>query len=559
MLRILLFLIFGVIIYFVEYNFVLKKMFWFFDILPIHFDNIKKKFFTPLFFQGLKIIFLVFFGVFLLFYKRIFQFFLIFFQKIKHKSKVYLRFLKFLNQKIKKNPTKFLYFLGFFLLIFVVLGYYAVYFPALEDEVFAYTQLVSRGFFINIVYYPGPNHHVFFDLIAYFLSFFEYFFIEKYYILRFISVICGGILGVKLLNYCYNSPPLWGEARGGVQKYVPILLFFFIFFAQSPLFLMLFLGRGYALQILFGVILIENFVKQQAKARWYDKNIVFWAVLGFYTIPTFLYVWVSLMVYFQLLEGLKPSKSFYKIIFLNFWVAFWVFLLYSPIFLVSGIGSVFANDWVKSLSFGQFFSGYFEYFYKVFDYLFPIFPEFFGILLGILGIFLIFFVEKKRKILYLSLIFTPFVLIFFQKILPPERIFTYFYVVFLVVFLEFLNKPIRFLKPYRFEYFFLAFFIFFYFGKNHIKIHFEDSKYHIFAKEFVKKYNQNAVLKNQKIKIYVHDFSDKTYLMYEFLKNDKNYSSKNLSNIEFLNKNPKAFILDKRAVILLENNKIYDF
>ncbi len=546
-------------LYFLTYEKFLTYSLSFSQISPLHINNIKQKFLTPFIFQTLKIsisLFLIGFLIcFLFFFKKIKANFFSFCTSFQEKTNIQLRFFQFKINKVKQNPQKFIFISLFFCVIIFVFGYYAIYFPAFEDEVFAYTFLVSRGFLVNIFYYPGPNHHVFFDILACFVGVFDIFFVEKYHILRFVSVICVGILGVKFANNVYKNTD---KSTGFLQNIWIFCLFSAIFLVQSPLFLMGFLGRGYALQILIGYVLTKKIL--QNRLTHHNNSIIFWVSLGFYTIPTFLYMWGSLSIYLVIyfIFNKKKDLIYLKSNFTKFLIDFCllqikilcvIFLLYSPIFLVSGFGSVFANDWVKSLSYGDFFAGFFVFLYKIFDYLFPIFPHFFGFLLGILSIFLLFFAKKNQKILYFSLILTPFSIIFLQKVLPPERVFTYFYVIFLAIFVEFLCylKNI-FSKNYYFYFNIICFFgflILFYFSKNNIKTGFKQSEYQIFAKDFVKDYRKKYLENDKKHSenqiIFVKDLSYKTYLMYEFLKakkeNPKDFPKNFFPEIVLIQKN----------------------
>lgn len=557
------------ILYHLKYEFVVNNLIHFFEIPANYYPNIKEKFFTATLFQGLKIVFLLITNLCLADFflnknqilKKIWLFFYNFFQKLVKKFQIKKRFLALTFHKIREKPQKFIFYLCFFLIIFLVWGYHALYFPALEDELFAYTFLIHRGFLVNIFYYPGPNHHVFFDILGCFLDNFSVIFFEKYHILRLISVVSMGILGVKFADYLHKYLEKNLFLEDNLRKKITYIFAFAtvggLFFVQSPIFLMSFLGRGYALQMLIGVILVEkcvcltdflskritNFNKncfKNPKINAISAQIIFYAVLGFYTIPTFLYIWGSVLVYLTLCYflsfrrnmaiflGKKEDIKCLKFIFwINIQVIFWVFLVYSPIFLVSGFGSVLGNDWVKSLTYFQFFNGFPSFLYKVFDYLFPVFPYFFGISLLILGIFSVFFLAKNKKILYFSLLFTPILMIFLQKVLPPERIFSYYYLIFLAIlvdFLVFFHKKF-YTKKTIYIGFYLFLSIFFgvemiFFEKNAFpKIHFEESDYRIFAKNTLKKHLeliQTSGEKLPKMEIFAKDLSYKTYIMYEY-------------------------------------------
>ncbi len=235
--------------------------------------------------------------------------------------------------------------LGFILLLKV---YILVYYPILVDEIFTYLYFVSKGSLVSAVYYPGPNNHIFFSLIASWGETFRPILgAEPIWWMRGISV------GASMITCIFMW--LWLKKELGIYyAFTGILLLNLI-----PIYTVYsVLARGYSLLTLWVLLnaysmckLLENNPNRVWSITW-----VLSSVAGFYTVPTFLYPWlalggggVSLACYQKNLNLVRTMAKLSGITVLG------TFLVYLPVFAINGWQAVLRNDWVKPLPYAELF------------------------------------------------------------------------------------------------------------------------------------------------------------------------------------------------------------
>ena len=293
--------------------------------------------------------------------------------------------------------------------------YYLVKFPFTIDEAFSYVFFISKGFFVSASYYPGPNNHILFSELA---TFFNTIFHNPVVSTRLTSLISSVITVILLFAYL--------QKKHGV---VPAVLAS-VFFAYSSASLFFSVqGRGYALINLF--VLVTYMELHQAlngkKGYWYLFTIS--SVLGFYTIPIFLYPFASFIA-FALLAHIKERKVVVKLIIVSFLVILFVLLLYLPVLLLNGFNAITGNPWVTAKQ--NFFMQLPEYLISVCNYLWG--TERYGIVItgSVLVLSIVFAILRKNKniLLLISCVYIiPILLIIIQRTLPFERVWTYFLII----------------------------------------------------------------------------------------------------------------------------------
>ena len=300
------------------------------------------------------------------------------------------------------------------------------YWEYYEDEAFSYQYLVSKGFLTTLSYYPGPNNHVLYNLLCVPLN---YIGMPEVWVMRLPSVI--------LSVFTFYVVLIGLKKIGDFNK--AILASFLIQIAFNY-FLYSFQGRGYVLMVLLVVVNLYSLLKLEKELKWeYQGLFVCSAVLGFYTIPVFIYPFSSIVLF-----GLFRNRiAFKKVVVLGVVIAIGVLMCYAPIVLVSGYKSIIANDWVKPIPFLTVLAQYPSYILGLNDWLWD-FPTY-GIFISFPLIALTIYKLKNEKWFWIGLLSValPFVLILIQGVLPFPRIWIYGVVIqvfCLMLFLQFFSS-----------------------------------------------------------------------------------------------------------------------
>lgn len=293
--------------------------------------------------------------------------------------------------------------------------YLAWVFPPLLDEVFSYTFLIQRGFWITALYYPGPNNHLFFNELAYFLHILggNWGNDEAIFSLRLVSVLSLGIFNL-----------MWGFWLLSRQNFRVALFGMAIFSFLPPIALYGFLGRGYMLQTFLSLVGAWSILKITEKKYPILAPFLFVisSILGFYTIPTYIYFFASGFIFLVWYGQFRFTILLFTIVSLG------VFALYFPVILINGWEALGQNSWVKAMSFGEFWRSFPNYLLLSLDFLLDKISIL--LIINLLGlIYLAFFAkkfqEKKLSQLIFLLFITPILSIIFQQLQPFVRVWTY--------------------------------------------------------------------------------------------------------------------------------------
>jgi 4-amino-4-deoxy-L-arabinose transferase-like glycosyltransferase len=171
-----------------------------------------------------------------------------------------------------------------------------------------------------------------------------------------------------------------------------------------------------------------------------NKNWVFlglFSVIGFFTVPTYLYPFISLNCFIVLLQ----RKTLWKQLLLVGCVLLIVFLLYLPIIYANGLEALTNNTYVKPLPLHTVLRSLPKY------YLITL-AEITGIHWVVIVLLLLFscyliFKTKNKTTIYFTIIFiaTPLLFLSVQRVLPYARVFTYYnYIIVLLVLLPLQRK-----------------------------------------------------------------------------------------------------------------------
>ncbi|TAE70728.1 MAG: hypothetical protein EAZ85_11550 [Bacteroidetes bacterium] len=445
---------------------------------------IKKRFFVDNIWQTIQILMIIF-----LFLWNIF----LYFWKINIENITF--FIKNIIQFYTSQPKKEQIFFIFFLILSIFPAFINLFFfPYLIDEVFAYTFLLQKGFLGIYPYYPGPNQHILFHLGSYFFSFTYIFSQNPILYLRFFTFF-GFFLSIISVGF-------WVWKRKNIDLSVISMLSFAYF---PPILVYSFLGRGYSWQIFFTILQFYFLLKLSKKEKNITEkndiyNFILVNVLGMCIIPTHLFVIGSAGMYLFFRLKLKKTIFIFSKIFL------FTALFYLPVLFFNGFSVVLQNNWVKSLEKNNFFLSIFSYIIRFFDYLFADF----GIYFLVIFIFFSIYSYKKiniehKKIIFFYILF-PILFCFSRFILPPERVFSYFLIGFLYIFIQFLDMFDK-----KNIYLFLIIPLFFLFF--HIYLYPKNSQSYQFTKQIIEKYS------SKKIKVFANQDEYQVFFRYFCLKN----------------------------------------
>lgn len=292
----------------------------------------------------------------------------------------------------------------------VVSGYYVWKFPVIYDEALTYLAFVKDNPYQFLFYYPEPNNHIFYSLLVNIVNFVPG--LDILYGMRLISVsamMLSWLIVYRLIKSS-NSDKIALLVTG-----ISSCLYFMLFFSS--------LGRGYSFSVLFFIICLYAAVYI---VKGYD-NIKYWsiftisAILGFYTMPSFLYSFISINL-FILLFNPKAIKSQ---IYSGITIILITLILYIPVFIVSGLDSVIANHYVAPLDRMTVLK-------RMTAFVMWTFSDIFGVsayiaLFATAAIIAYSLIRKDYKVFVLWIIFCgiPFLLLIIHSVIPYSRTFLY--------------------------------------------------------------------------------------------------------------------------------------
>ena len=279
-----------------------------------------------------------------------------------------------------------------------------------------YLAFTSKNPFVAACFYPTSNNHILFSHLTQITKLLPFDILTN---LRLSSLI-PNILAVITLFFClrkYVEP---------LAAWVGIILFAFSF----PMVYYGFVARGYSLIVLFFTVgffslldILQNFENKKA---WY--RLLISSALGFYTIPIYLYPFLSLFGFSMVLFLVNKNKTaVFKTFQYGLATCILTFAVYSPVFAVSGIQSVTSNKFVNSLSIKEVMSGFLNHINQTFHF----FTSGNYVYIFALALFLVFILALKtiefKPAIYLSIFMILMVpiLIFIHKVLPVERTWIY--------------------------------------------------------------------------------------------------------------------------------------
>ncbi len=229
--------------------------------------------------------------------------------------------------KFKIRQTNRFYFLALAAMPMFLAFYFAVVLPIHCDEAWTHLYFSTRGIVSSIAYYPSTNNHIFYSLLTNFTLKIPWF--SDLFLLRLPSIFAA----FGSLFVCYHFiKNFFNNTFANLFLAIYPLLFLNIYYSI--------LARGYSFLMLFFVLSLYALMKtSQDNRRFFWVIYVLSSSLGFYTMPSFLYPFVSLNVFYLLVY----FKNIRQQIVYNLMTVALVLMLYTPVLLVSGIDSLINN------------------------------------------------------------------------------------------------------------------------------------------------------------------------------------------------------------------------
>jgi hypothetical protein len=330
----------------------------------------------------------------------------------------------------------------FFVSLILIKLFFLRRYPFMYDEVFSYLHFVDKGFLTSALYYPGPNNHIFYSLLCVVSNFI---FDDPVLIMR-IPVLLVSVFTSLLYYACIRRFYDFSIA------FLSVVVFSFSY----NVFIYSIHGRGYTILFFLFLVFIYSFWKLTDEGESKTIYRLFFltsGVLGLYTIPTFIYAYIPVVTYgFIYFVHKLQWQNLKKFIFLQVLLGGIVLILYGPILIINGMDKVTGNNWVAPLDTTYFWHSLIGYLKEIFNYLWNI--EKYGAILSCIiflsGIGVLCKMKVKSFALYLALIvLSPFIIICFQKVLPPPRIWDYLLMIFSFLFSLVINYAFHFLSLER--------------------------------------------------------------------------------------------------------------
>jgi cell division protein FtsL len=245
-----------------------------------------------------------------------------------------------IRQQIQQFERQEKIFFLVLLIGFALRGFFQIYRYELQyDEAWTYNHFISNGFLVSAI--SPNNNHLLYSLFA---CLFDYLPIAAKYSLR-LPVYLGGLATCILFYWMIRS--IWKS------QWALVALAWFAF-SPSICFYSMY-ARGYIFQIFFTLlatwaslkITTKNTPKSTANPTAKSTADYFWLVwvlaniLGFYSVPTYAYIWVLLNV-FLCLHLITKNTNWKPWIWSNIFVLLVTSLLYFPFLISNGLNTLVA-------------------------------------------------------------------------------------------------------------------------------------------------------------------------------------------------------------------------
>ncbi|MCR6641461.1 MAG: glycosyltransferase family 39 protein [Sporocytophaga sp.] len=360
-------------------------------------------------------------------------------KKLVTKTELFLKFIKdqfrLTIGSFKKITPKEKYI--FYIFFLVILSIRLINLKTLSgihlDEEWSYKYFVAQGPLVTLTYFPDTNNHILFNLISSFLyKIYPY----QGFCMK-LPVFIQGILLELIVFFSVNR----------LFNFKTALLALVLTGGAAEISVYSMIGRGHLLGSLFALtslLSVFGYIKHNRKE--YLTYLIISSALGFYTVPTFLYFFVSLPLFSFII--IIRERTFGKILPLikaYLVTVAGVLILYLPVIGISGLEALTESKWLNPMlpwDFG------FNYWFRIYvlEYLEAMADrvpfgnrKYIGVLI-VFGFYLLVLIKSKNKNIQLWMCwmliaaFTPLLVCYYMKVLAPYRVYVFQIVLFFISF-----------------------------------------------------------------------------------------------------------------------------
>lgn len=314
---------------------------------------------------------------------------------------------------IKASNVKYFLLLSFFTSL-----YLAYFFPLTLDEPMTYYDFIKPPFWHALALYPYPNNHVFSTILVNLSN--EIPGLDLLFRLRLPAVFISLLTWIFAYRFVKK---FYGE---NVALFVVALGTIVVTNMQHA-----YIARGYAFVMFFVVIGLYsafNIIKNGNRQRdWIAFTLS--SALGAWTMPSYLYPFlsISLFIFIYNYKYLK-TQIFYSAL-----VGVLVFLMYSPILVVSGVEALTDNDFVQTIDRWTVLKALPGFVKGTMVHMFYCSPYILALFFASAISYCLFRKDKKTLLLWFLFGLTPCLFLILHSVLPFFR--TFFYYGFILIFL----------------------------------------------------------------------------------------------------------------------------
>lgn len=215
------------------------------------------------------------------------------------------------------------------------LAYLVTSFPYHYDEAYSYLYFSGKGFISSLAYYPVPNNHVFYNIVS----------------SQLLRLPISAVTGIRLISMISGLVSTYYFFKLAMKRLQPSIaactgaLYSFTY----PILLYSMQGRGYGLMILFALLCMYSFVsitEGKSMVKYLNLYIVS-GILGFFTIPSFLYCYVplTLLLFLHFVVRFRV-KDMLRFAWSQLVVGAVTVILYLPLIARNGIHALTENNGV---------------------------------------------------------------------------------------------------------------------------------------------------------------------------------------------------------------------
>ncbi|NDV69120.1 glycosyltransferase family 39 protein [Dysgonomonas sp. 25] len=311
--------------------------------------------------------------------------------------------------------------LAIMLISFSLSVYLGLTVPVSYDEAYTYLTFVNKPFYYSATFYPSPNNHVLYSLLANATEMLP--FLSELFCLRLPAILLSLLSWIVIYSFIKRD---FAESLSVLATGIVSVLFMSVYYS--------FMARGYSCVVLLFVVCFwasYNIINKGSRTKdWMFFMIS--SILGVYTVPSFVYPLISL----NALILICNYRNIRQQIAYNLVAVASVGMLYAPIILLQkqGLAAITNNRFVAPID-------RFEVIERLPSFIANTIFEIFGIPSLIIGgvvivAFVMTCIRKNKQLILTWIVFlaSPVLLLILHSVIPFPRTFIYygFVLVFLI-------------------------------------------------------------------------------------------------------------------------------